>query len=407
MNKLLIRFFDIIRSRSRSLSTMDNILTQQYFSFFENQNQRRQKKVFRINELTDCRGIISNCLAAENHSALHNIHLLFPHATFRDQQSDISDAAEYTVWGHLHSKNLFVHSMLANALERGKCVYIFEDAFFKSATTWADTTKPLRYRAGISFTIDDLACYYDSVYPSRLEMKLNSRDELTADESMRSRKTIDFIIESRITKYNHQPIYRPEIGRKGAPKVLVIDQSYNDYSIVRCQANDSTFKNMLDAAVYENPDADIIIKTHPDTIANKSERTGYYVKMQEQERIFLQRSAINPICLLKEVDKVYVCSSQMGFEALMAGCQVVTFGIPFYAGWGMTDDRHPLLLTKELKTRRSRNRSLEEIFYFAYIWYSHYVNPISGSTCEIEDALQHLIDLRKEYFEKYNVLMRA
>ena len=406
MKYTFIRIFDLIRSRSRSLRTLDNLLIQQYFTFFENQNRRRQKNAFRINKLKECRGIIYNCESARNHSSLYNIHLLFPNATFSDHLTDIPEAAEYTIWGHLHSKNLSAHRMLAIALQRGKSVYILEDAFFRSTTTGADTSKPLRYQTGISFTIDDLASHYDSIYPSRLEMKLNSQDELSDEEVKRSRKTIDHIVDHKLTKYNHQPIYRPKIGREGAPKVLVVDQSYNDYSIIRCQANESTFKNMLAAAVDENPDADIIVKTHPDTIVNKSKRSGYFVELQEKGQLFLQRSGINPICLLEGIDKVYVCSSQIGFEALMTGCQVVTFGIPFYAGWGITDDRHPLLQTKEMQRRRNRKRSLEEIFYFAYIWYSHYVNPVSGSSCEIEEALQHLTDLRKEYFNQYDVPMR-
>jgi capsular polysaccharide export protein len=35
-------------------------------------------------------------------------------------------------------------------------------------------------------------------------------------------------------------------------------------------------------------------------------------------------------------------SSQLGFEAILAGHRPVTFGVPFYAGWGLTDDRRPV-----------------------------------------------------------------
>jgi capsule polysaccharide export protein KpsC/LpsZ len=46
---------------------------------------------------------------------------------------------------------------------------------------------------------------------------------------------------------------------------------------------------------------------------------------------------------------------------------------------------------------------LAEIFYIAYIIYSHYVNPETKQPCEIEEAMEYLLSLRKEYFEKYNI----
>ena len=92
---------------------------------------------------------------------------------------------------------------------------------------------------------------------------------------------------------------------------------------------------MLEAAVKENPDADIIVKTHPDT---KNGAKGYYTELKSHDNIYLQTEPINPVSLIKYVDKVYVCSSQFGFEALMAGKEVHTFGMPFYAGWGLTVD---------------------------------------------------------------------
>ena len=48
---------------------------------------------------------------------------------------------------------------------------------------------------------------------------------------------------------------------------------------------------------------------------------------------------VNPWSLLDGVDTLYTVSSGMGFEAALAGKRVVTFGSPFYSGWGFTDDR--------------------------------------------------------------------
>ena len=42
--------------------------------------------------------------------------------------------------------------------------------------------------------------------------------------------------------------------------------------------------------------------------------------------------------LLDQVDCVSTITSLTGFEALLRGKDVVCFGAPFYAGWGLTTD---------------------------------------------------------------------
>ena len=43
--------------------------------------------------------------------------------------------------------------------------------------------------------------------------------------------------------------------------------------------------------------------------------------------------------IFKKVDRVVVFTSLGGFEALIRGIPVTTYGLPFYAGWGLTDDK--------------------------------------------------------------------
>jgi len=194
-------------------------------------------------------------------------------------------------------------------------------------------------------------------------------------------------VKTHLTKYNHQPIFEPKIGRDNVKKVLVVDQAYDDMSVIKGMASEKTFEKMLACAIEENPNADIIIKTHPDTIAGG--RDGYYTEQMPHGNIYKMTEAINPISLIKYCDKVYVCSSQFGFEALMCGKEAHIFGMPFYAGWGLTNDRQRC-------ERRTNIRSLEEVFYLAYIVYSRYVNPKTNSRCEIEEAMDYLLELRNE-----------
>jgi capsular polysaccharide export protein len=273
-----------------------------------------------------------------------------------------------------------------------------EDGFLRSADTWCNSVIDKRYTSGISFTFSNDAHYFDATRSTLMERLLNDKTLfLTKEQLNRAGKCIHYIVDNYLTKYNHQPIFTPRIGRQDRKKVLVIDQSYGDASISQGLADDNTFSEMLECAICENPDADIIIKTHPDAMAQGTSRaSGYYTSIKPHDNIYTLTTPINPIALIKACDKVYVCTTQFGFEALMCGKEVHVFGMPFYAGWGLTID------AKKCE-RRTNKRSLAEIFYIAYIIYSHYVNPETKQPCEIEEAMEYLLSLRKEYFEKYNI----
>lgn len=275
------------------------------------------------------------------------------------------------------------------AHRKNRRVIIVGDSFLRSFTTFSDHQVPDEYRKGISFTLDDVTSYFDATRSSRLEQMLNDKELVITDEQKsRARSCIDKIVNSHLTKYNHQPIFVPKIGREGVSKVLVVDQSYGDMSVIKGMANEKTFVDMLQSAINENPDADIIVKTHPDTMTGR--KGGYYTALVPHDNVYAMTEPINPISLIEYSDKVYVCSSQFGFEALMCGKEVHVFGIPFYAGWGLTTD-------KQKCVRRDNVRSLEEVFYLAYIAYSRYVNPQTKSQCEIEEAMDYLLELRNKF----------
>lgn len=276
-----------------------------------------------------------------------------------------------------------------------KNIYIVEDGFLRSIITNACAKELTKYHKGISFTFDCKSVYYDARHASTLELMLNNSSLIiTEEQKQRARACIDRIVETHLSKYNHQPIYEPHIGREGVKKVLVVDQSYGDMSIAKGLADNTTFEQMLECAIRENPDSDIIVKTHPDTIAGSR---GYYTAIKQHDNIYTQTEPINPISLTKYVDKVYVCTTQLGFEALMCGKEVHVFGMPFYAGWGLTHDRQKC-------ERRTNTRTLEEVFYIAYIMYSYYVNPEKKCRCEIEEAMDYLLKLRDEYFNTFKVI---
>jgi len=73
-------------------------------------------------------------------------------------------------------------------------------------------------------------------------------------------------------------------------------------------------------------------------------------------------------------------TSLTGFEALLRGRHVVTWGAPFYAGWGLTEDRMTI-------ARRTRRRDLDELVYLALIAYPRYVDIDSGDFVDVETMI--------------------
>lgn len=281
--------------------------------------------------------------------------------------------------------------ILSEALKRNEKIYIFEDCFLRSIFSHVYDVED-KYKKSIGYTIDDITHYIDCEVPSRLERMLNDKDlVISGEQKQRARDCIDKILKTNLSKYNNQPIFEPKIGRENVRKILVVDQSFGDWSILKGGGSKEVFEVMLQKAIEENPDADIIVKTHPDTMSGN--RGGYYTGLKQHGNVYTMTEPINPISLIKYCDKVYVCTTQLGFEALMCGKEVHTFGIPFYSGWGLTID-------EQICKRRTNKRTLEEIFYIAYIMYSHYVNPIKKCRCEIEEAMDYLLKLREEYFSK-------
>lgn len=111
----------------------------------------------------------------------------------------------------------------------------------------------------------------------------------------------------------------------------------------------------------------------------------------------------------------------MGFEALLVGCECVCFGMPFYAGWGITDDRSSSFraATRNLiqdngkvksidneeldsrlrgndRRRRGRKLTVEEVFAAAYILYTRYYNPYTKQKSDIFDTIETIIKLREK-----------
>jgi capsular polysaccharide export protein len=319
-------------------------------------------------------------------------HILFNTNTLQEIKNNVHvDESDYSVfhfWRDDFRNSQQVWALYKSIL--GTPAYFVEASFITSIHAFTTKSWPIQFRRLYSFLADDLSFYFDALQPGRIAQYLNSAEaRLDAEQQRRCRELIRYIVDNRLTKYNFLSLAEPEVLNKPGRKVLVVDQTAGDASITRGRASADSFKRMLKAAVQENQGAAIYVKTHPDTVTRA--KRCYYADVAEAEVIKLTE-AVNPYSILRHMDKVYVCTSQLGLEALMAGKEVVTFGQPIYAGWGLTDDRLP-------GAARGNQLTLEDLFFALYIKFAVHIHPYTYTICPIEDYLPAMVKLREEYFK--------
>lgn len=254
-----------------------------------------------------------------------------------------------------------------------------EDGFLRSLALGGRSAPPL------SLVLDDLGIYYDASRPSRLEVMLNATDAIPEADLARAGEAMAAIRGLRLSKYNHGADGVEIPGRAGR-RVLLADQTRDDMSVLLGRGGEAAFCHMLDSALEENPGADILVKLHPETVAGR--KRGYLAEMELPRGIATITEAVNPVALLEGCEKLYTVSSQLGFEALCMGMPVSCHGLPFYSGWGATEDR-------QATDRRRTKRSPTEIFTAAYLYYARYVDPVTGQPCGIERAIDLLAEARR------------
>ncbi len=261
---------------------------------------------------------------------------------------------------------------------------LLEDGFLRSLNLGVENSP------SFSLVKDNVGIYYDATMSSKLEDILNTY-EFSYEELKQAKKAIELIKKEKLSKYNNNLYISEELFNVGEERILVITQVANDASLKFGLADSFSTKDIINDAIKENPNAKIYIKIHPDVLSGKKQ-SDFDVKFLPKEYVILKEN-YNPIELLSYFKKVYTKTSGMGFEALLMNCKCVCYGMPFYAGWGLTQDK---LICK----RRIKKRSLEEVFYAAYILYSEYFNPYLNQKSDIFDTIKTLA--RYKDMEKQN-----
>lgn len=253
-----------------------------------------------------------------------------------------------------------------------------EDGFLRSVGLGAEFVSPL------SWVMDGRGIHYDASQPSDLEHLLQTAN-FSAELLERAARLRERIVAAGITKYNvgggswSRPFSRARV-------ILVPGQVESDASLRLGSPAIRTNSGLLRAVRETNPRSYIIYKPHPDVAAGIRPRG-----ITEREALRWCNEQVPDVpmdLLLKEIDEVHVLTSLTGFEALLRGKPVVCYGLPFYAGWGLTRDALH-------EPRRQRRLSLDELVAGALILYPRYVSRVSGQSITADEALEELLEWRK------------
>ena len=294
------------------------------------------------------------------------------------------------------------------ALRRNLPFWSVEDGFLRSVGLGKEGAPSL------SYVLDDCGIYYEAAVASRLE-RIIAGAVPDAAETARTQALLARLAAQRLSKYNHladhpvaladhpvaladHPVSLadPPAGPGAGPpprRILLVDQTAGDRSIAGALAGPDAFARMIGAARAQHPQAQLVFKTHPDTAAGLAgSAAGAAGRAAGLEVV---SAAVSPHALFDAVDAVWTVSSQTGFEALLAGLPVVTFGVPFYAGWGLTDDRAGSAAARAVLARRAATpRSLVALAHAALIAYPVYVDPGRGCRVTPEQGVDMLVAWR-------------
>ena len=251
-----------------------------------------------------------------------------------------------------------------------------EDGFLRSVGLGAALHRPL------SLALDDVGIYFDPRSPSRIETLIRQSVSLGPEALDRARRLRERIVALRLSKYNlSSRAGMPE--RDGRYRILVPGQVEDDASIRTGTDRVATNGALLRATRVANPDAEIFYKPHPDVEAGLREGAVTEADAASADHILREVDAATAI---DGVDAVWTMTSLLGFEALLRGRAVTTLGQPFYAGWGLTDDRGGA------PERRDVAVTLDGLVHAALIDYPLYVDPNTGLDAPVEVVLDRLSD---------------
>jgi capsular polysaccharide export protein len=267
------------------------------------------------------------------------------------------------------------------AQRRGMPYLALEDGFLRTAGLGG------RKDRSLSLTADPVGVNYDASAPSALERLIADWRDISQVELADARRLMAVMTQANLGKFNGSPdIAADDPLFSEGPPVIVVDQIARDMSIAGGGCTGETFAAMLDAAIAENPGVRVVARVHP--FEGVGGRKGHLRELAASRGAVVHGADVSWMSLARRARRVYVATSHAGLEALIAGAPVTCFGLPPYAGWGLTDDRMAC-------PRRAARPTLEAVVAAVYQRYCLYLHPLTGEPCSALEVARLLAARRR------------
>lgn len=311
---------------------------------------------------------------------LNNYKLIFPIRKLAIKPSIA------VIWGYNESKTLRRYLNYSNIK-----IWRAEDGFIRSADLGANGATPY------SIVFDKSGLYYNPKKPSDIEQILNDYDFIENVELKKHAESVlELLIKSKISKYNPPDVYL-DTSLKLKKRILVVGQVDNDASIRYGNTDGWSMEDMVRLAKYENPDAEVLYRPHPEIYKGFQASRFKNINVEYFAKILSPNEHI--IDVIERVDHVYTITSLTGLEALLRGKKVTVLGKPFYAGWGLTDDRSLFKLEN-----RTRKLELWELFAASYLIYPRYLNASNKESLSIISKAEMLSIIGRINSQKIEII---
>ena len=286
------------------------------------------------------------------------------------------------------SSNIFIYGVIefpdveSFAKDNGMTTYRIEDAFIRSVALGSGFAKPY------SLSIASRGIYFDPRKSSDLEYILENHN-FSKELLNRAKKIRAEVVASKFSKYNHLAHNEIEIDREKYKKVILVTGQVEDDMSIKFGAYGLNNSDLLQMVKEQNPEAHIIYKPHPDVLSGN--RVGHISKEITDRCANEIQTNISIDSCIAVSDEVHTLTSGAGFDALLRGKSVFTYGMPFYAGWGLTTDYRKC-------ERRTRTLTLDELVGATLILFPRYISPKTEKFCEVEQTLAELKEEQEHYF---------
>lgn len=289
------------------------------------------------------------------------------------------------MYGHASRENLIFVNWGYSALDRvgfmpeelGFTSYYVENDLFGFGR---DQGRPV-----IGYLIDSQRPYFDGRGPSDLEGLLNAYQSGAWKSDPDAVALLDGLRSSPMHKYSQYSASADELGI-GPEDLVVFGQVESDAAWVKNLSSVRTNVEIVERAVaVAGPGGRVLYKAHP---KHKTWKADEKLIAERFPQVVQVDPKVSFKSMLVKKPRVMVNTSGTGLDAGLAGCEVMTVGLAFYAGWGATRDLGPV-------TERRHNRlTFEDIVIVIISQYGRYFRRETLETIGLKEIAAEIVKPR-------------